>query len=102
MKQSCIIRNWNSKFDGSCQGSVPQAIVAFLETENFENAIRKDISIGGDCDTTGAITGLVSWIDYAGYPDWIRNCYDMPIQEIKNQAMVYLPEEFIHVAEGIS
>ena len=45
------------QFDGSCQGSVPQAIVAFLESENFEDAIRNAISIGGDCDTTGAITG---------------------------------------------
>ena len=43
------------QFDGSCQGSVPQAMVAFLESESFEDAIRNVISIGGDCDTTGAI-----------------------------------------------
>lgn len=47
-------------FDVSCQGSVPQALQAFFESENFENSIRLAISIGGDSDTIGAITGSVS------------------------------------------
>ena len=38
-------------FDVTCQGSVPQALEAFLESENFEDAIRNAISIGGDSDT---------------------------------------------------
>ena len=38
-------------FDVSCQGSVPEAIISFLESEDFENAIRKAISLGGDSDT---------------------------------------------------
>ncbi len=38
------------QFDVSCQGSVPEAIIAFLESENFEDAVRKAISIGGDSD----------------------------------------------------
>lgn len=87
------------KFDGSCQGSVPQAIVAFLESENFEDAIRNVISIGGDCDTTGAITGSIAWIYYAGYGNWVTNCFDVPMQTIKTQAMEYLPKEFIDIAE---
>lgn len=44
----------------TCQGSVPQAIVAFLESENFEDAVRCAISLGGDSDTQGAITGSIA------------------------------------------
>ncbi|MBQ9845420.1 MAG: ADP-ribosylglycohydrolase family protein [Oscillospiraceae bacterium] len=47
-------------FDESCQGTVPQAMVAFLESESFEDAIRNAISIGGDSDTLAAITGAVA------------------------------------------
>ncbi len=87
------------RFDGSCQGSVPQAIVAFLESENFEDAIRNVISIGGDCDTTGAITGSIAWIYYAGYLNWVTNRLDMSMQAIKTQAMAYLPKEFIEIED---
>ena len=87
------------QFDGSCQGSVPQAIVAFLESENFEDAIRNAISIGGDCDTTGAITGSIAWIYYAGYGNWATNRFDSSMQKIKTQAMTYLPKEFIDIAD---
>lgn len=48
------------QFDESCQGTVPQAMVAFLESESFEDAIRNAISIGGDSDTLAAITGAVA------------------------------------------
>lgn len=92
------IRN-SYKFDSSCQGSVPQAIAAFLESENFEDAIRNVISIGGDCDTTGAITGSIAWIYYAGYGNWVTNNFSAPMQEIKTQATEYLPKEFIDIAE---
>lgn len=85
-------------FDGSCQGSVPQAIVAFLESESFEDAIRNVISIGGDCDTTGAITGSIAWIYYAGYQNWVTNDFDAPLLAIKTQAEEYLPKEFIDIA----
>ena len=43
-------------FDGSCQGTVPEAITAFLDAENFEDALRNAISLGGDSDTLAAIT----------------------------------------------
>ena len=47
-------------FDVSCQGSVPQAMQAFLESVSFEDAIRNAVSIGGDSDTIAAITGAVA------------------------------------------
>lgn len=59
-------------FDVSCQGSVPQALEAFFEAENFEDAIRNAISIGGDSDTIGAITGAVASA-FWGVPDTIRS-----------------------------
>lgn len=55
-------------FDVSCQGSVPQALVAFLESDSFEDAIRGAISIGGDSDTIAAMTGAVAEA-YYGIPD---------------------------------
>ena len=57
-------------FDVSGQGSVPQAIVAFLESSDFEGAIRLAVSIGGDSDTIAAITGSIAQARY-GIPDWI-------------------------------
>ena len=47
-------------FDVTCQGSVPQAIVAFLEAEDFESAVRLAVSIGGDCDTIACIAGALA------------------------------------------
>ncbi len=61
------------QFDVSCQGSVPQAITAFLESDNFEDAIRKAISIGGDSDTIACITGGMAQAFYKGVPDNIVN-----------------------------
>jgi len=55
-------------FDVSCQGSVPQAVVAFLESEGFEDAIRNAISIGGDSDTIAAMTGAVAEAFYGKIP----------------------------------
>lgn len=58
-------------FDVSCQGSVPEAIVAFLESDSFESAIRLAVSIGGDSDTVGAIAGGIAGAFY-GVPDFMR------------------------------
>ena len=48
------------EFDISCQGSVPQSIVAFLEATDFEDAVRNAISLGGDADTMAAIAGGIA------------------------------------------
>lgn len=58
-------------FDSSCAGSVPQSIIAFLESENFEDAIRKSISIGGDSDTIACMTGGIAQAFYKEIPDFI-------------------------------
>lgn len=51
----------------SCQGSVPQALVCFFESNGFEDAVRNAVSLGGDTDTQGAITGSVAEA-YYGLP----------------------------------
>lgn len=47
-------------FDISCQGSVPQSIIAFLEANSFEDAVRNAISLGGDADTMACIAGGIA------------------------------------------
>ena len=59
------------KFDGSCQGTVPEAIIAFLESTEFVDAIRKAISLGGDSDTLAAITGSIAEAAY-GVPEYTK------------------------------
>lgn len=74
-------------FDVSCQGSVPPAITAFLEGDNFEDAIRKAISIGGDSDTIACITGAIAGA-FWGVPD-----------DIEIQAIGYLDTRLVGVTD---
>lgn len=76
------------QFDVSCQGSVPEAIIAFLESENFEDAIRKAISLGGDSDTIACITGGIAEACYGGVPDLIAK-----------RGREYLPSEFLDIVD---
>lgn len=50
----------NFHMDETCQKTVPEAIIAFLEARDFEDAIRNAVSLGGDTDTLGAITGSIA------------------------------------------
>lgn len=75
------------RFNESCQNTVPQAIEAFLESESFEDAIRCAISIGGDSDTLGAITGGIAEA-YWGVPDALRG-----------KAITYLDERLLGILE---
>ncbi len=60
-------------FDVTCQGSVPEAIIAFLESGDYEDAVRKAISIGGDSDTIACITGGIAQAFYKKIPYSIIN-----------------------------
>ena len=71
LKQTCDqIRPWY-KFDVSCQGTVPQAITAFLEGNDFEDVIRTAVSLGGDCDTLTCIAGGMAEAMY-GVPEDLK------------------------------
>jgi ADP-ribosylglycohydrolase len=60
-------------FDVSCQGSVPEAIIAFFESTNWEDAVRKAVSLGGDSDTIACVTGGIAAAFYGGVPKRLRN-----------------------------
>ncbi|MFC1836736.1 ADP-ribosylglycohydrolase family protein [Thermodesulfobacteriota bacterium] len=74
------------RFDVSCQGSVPQAITAFIESEHYEDAVRKAISIGGDSDTIACIAGGIAEAFYGGVPQPIvakvRERLDGPLSRV--------------------
>lgn len=72
-------------FDVSCQGSVPQALEAFYESTDFEDAIRNAISIGGDSDTIAAITGAIAEA-YYGVPT-----------DIRKHALTFLDERLLNI-----
>lgn len=59
------------RFNETCQETVPEAIIAFLESDDFESAIRLAISIGGDSDTVACITGGIAEAFYKEIPEWI-------------------------------
>ena len=73
------------RFDESCQGTVPQALQAFFEFTDFEDAIRNAISIGGDSDTVAAICGGVAQA-YYGIPT-----------DIRKQAMSFLDTKLLGI-----
>lgn len=60
-------------FDVSCQGTVPEAIISFLDSTSYEDAIRNAISLGGDSDTLACITGGIAEAFYRDIPSWIRD-----------------------------
>jgi len=75
-------------FDVSCQGSVPESIIAFLEGENFDDTIRKGISLGGDSDTIACIAGGIAQAFYQDIP-----------QEIIFNVRKRLPESFLDIID---
>ncbi len=76
------------RFNESCQDTVPQAIIAFLDSQDFESAIRNAISLGGDADTLACITGGIAEAFYGLVPDHIaRETYSR------------LPDEFIQLMD---
>jgi len=81
-------------FDVSCQGTVPPAIMAFLESTSFEDAIRTAVSLGGDTDTLTAITGSIAEGFY-GVPDWmikyiLSKVLDVNLATILKRTYTYL------------
>jgi ADP-ribosylglycohydrolase len=63
----------NYRFDVSCQGSVPESVIAFLESTSYEDAIKNAISLGGDADTMACIAGGIAQAFYKKIPEVIVN-----------------------------
>lgn len=75
-------------FDSTCQGSVPIALLAFLESEDYEDCLKLAISMGGDSDTIAAMAGSIAYAYYEKMP-----------QTIFDQVWDVLPEEMIDIIE---
>ena len=82
---SAIARNYS--FDVTCQGSVPEAIIAFLESSSFEDAVQKAIALGGDADTQAAMAGSIAEAFY-GIP-----------QHLKISVLSYLPPQLTEICK---
>jgi ADP-ribosylglycohydrolase len=76
------------RFDVSCQGSVPESIIAFLESENYEDTVRKAISLGGDGDTMACIAGGIAQAFYEEIPP-----------EIVTTVRQRLPEDLLQIMD---
>jgi ADP-ribosylglycohydrolase len=76
------------RFDVSCQGTVPEAIIAFLDSRDYEDAVRKAVSLGGDADTLACIAGGIAAAFYRGVPP-----------HVEAAARRHLPAEFLTVVD---
>lgn len=76
-------------FDVSCQGTVPEAIIAFLDSVSWEDAVRNAVSLGGDSDTLACITGGIAEAWYGSVP-----------VDIQQQAMETLPEDLAGIVKA--
>ena len=85
-------------FDSTCQGSVPQAIIAFLESTDFEDAIRNAISLGGAADTQACITGSLAEAHYKDIPDEISSFVKWRIEDDLLDVM----EQFNSISKQLS
>jgi ADP-ribosylglycohydrolase len=75
-------------FEISCQKSVPESIIAFLESEDVKDAIRRAISLGGDADTMACIAGGIAEAFYGGVPP-----------QIEEDARRLVPDELMNVVD---
>ena len=76
-------------FRVSCQESVPEAIIAFLDSTSYEDAVRNAISLGGDGDTLACIAGGIAEAFYGGVPQFIRE-----------SALIHLPGDLRRIAQA--
>jgi ADP-ribosylglycohydrolase len=83
------------QFNESCQGTVPEAIIAFLESTDFEDALRNAVSLGGDSDTLTCITGGIAQAFYGTIPEPIQQevlqRLDAPLTKVVNQFIAACP-----------
>lgn len=82
-------------FEESCQRSVPEAIIAFLEGNSFEEVIRLAISLGGDSDTIGAMAGSIAACMYPIPNDIVKRCDEIltyHLREIKNKFITLIEQ----------
>lgn len=77
------------KFDVTCQGSIPEAIISFLESTSVEDAVRNAVSLGGDADTQGIMAGAIAEAYY----------FDDAWDEIYNETIKRIPPAYMEIIE---
>lgn len=90
--------DWHMTYywQSSCQGTVPQAIIAFLDSQNFEDAIRKAISLGGDSDTLACITGGIAEAFYKEIPRSMAERVMKPFPDIFHKILDAVRKETVY------
>ena len=89
---------WHYEYywQSSCQGTVPQAIIAFLDSKDFEDAIRKAVSLGGDSDTLACITGGIAEAYYKQIPKALADRVIQPFPRIFCKILDAVREETVY------
>lgn len=95
LTQTCDDIRPTYRFEPSCQQTVPQSLIAFLDSKDYEDAVRLTVSLGGDADTMGAITGAVAAAFYQEIPDKI---YDFVMARIPDDLKAVVLEFEQHTA----
>lgn len=83
-------------WDSGCKGTVPQAIIAFLDSTDFEDAIRKAVSLGGDSDTLACITGGIAEAFYKEIPRFMAERVTRDFPEIFNEVLEEMKKETVY------
>jgi len=84
MERTCDeIRPWYYHVE-SCMETVPEAIISFLEGTDFEDSVRNAVSLGGDADTLGAITGSIAEAFFGISDELKKECYNRITEEMAN------------------
>lgn len=84
LNRSCDDIRPNYKFNVTCQGSVPESIICFLESKDYEDCVRLAVSLGGDADTMGAIAGSIAAAYYGEIPKEIyEKCWNKLTEDIQ-------------------
>lgn len=87
----------NYQWDSTCPGSVPESIIAFLESTDFESAVRNAILLGGDADTMAAIAGSIAEAYYGGVPSKIESEIRQRLQpELLNIVELFTPSHLYY------
>lgn len=92
LDQTIPLLQRSNEFDESCQGTVPVAVIAVLESADFEDAVRKAVSVGGDSDTIACIAGAIA---HALYLDVPRTIVDRLFQRHLNPRLADVTRRFM-------
>ena len=79
------------QFDVTCQGTIPRCMAVFLETEDFESAMRKTVAMGGDVDTNCCIVGSLCDAHYG-----------LPPREVQDEVYMRLPKEMADIVTAFT